>query len=118
MAQPHKYAALIHAWADGAQIEYRPYCNGGHSNRWNSIQNPNWRDDMEYRIKPKIVMRFAPVFRMPAGSIYMAEAKYLASLARDPDFNGKREGDILVGVLRVEFHPDTMAMIASEMEAP
>ena len=50
MKQPHKHAALIKAWADGAEIEY-----------WNESQNqwkaavyvPGWFEEEQYRIKPE-----------------------------------------------------------------
>lgn len=46
---PHKHAELIKAWANGAEIEwYDEY----HSQYFNCT-NPNWRDNTEYRIKPK-----------------------------------------------------------------
>ena len=49
MNKPHKHAELIKAWAEGAEIEwYDEY----HSQYFNCT-NPNWRDNTEYRIKPK-----------------------------------------------------------------
>jgi len=45
--KPHKHAALIHAWAEGAEIEWR------RNNKWLPNANLNWREDREYRIKPK-----------------------------------------------------------------
>ena len=46
-----KHAALIHAWADGAEIEYF----NKDSLEWMKVvgNNPSWFDDTEYRIKPK-----------------------------------------------------------------
>lgn len=44
----HKHADLIHAWADGAEIEWKNY-----NECWIRDSNPEWRDDFEYRIKPK-----------------------------------------------------------------
>lgn len=54
MKTPHKHAALIKAWADGAEIEVLV----GHKwvgveENWTSYQNPFWYPDMEYRIKPE-----------------------------------------------------------------
>lgn len=45
---PHKHAALIKAWADGAIIEARYAANGN----WLLATTPIWSDDYEYRIKP------------------------------------------------------------------
>ena len=45
----HKHADLIHAWADGAQIQWR---DPKDDERWSDIKIPNWLEDCEYRIKP------------------------------------------------------------------
>jgi len=47
MKTPHKHADTIKAWADGAEIEFNDM---GH---WSSIEEPSWRDEFEYRIKPE-----------------------------------------------------------------
>lgn len=44
----HKHAELIHAWADGAQIEAK--CNG----KWECMKRPSWFEDHQYRIKPDV----------------------------------------------------------------
>ena len=49
MKQPHKHAALIKAWADGAEIEYW----GVYDNRWFDATCPAWDPDIQYRIKPE-----------------------------------------------------------------
>ena len=46
----HKWAKEIHAWADGAEIEYK---RGG---SWYSLGdggNVNWDANVEFRIKPQ-----------------------------------------------------------------
>jgi hypothetical protein len=48
--KPHKHAALIKAWADGAQIEWK---DPKYDNPWDSIKTPAWFEDIEYRIKPE-----------------------------------------------------------------
>lgn len=49
MPTPHKHAAVIKAWADGAEIEVRE--PGG---PWRKpLENPLWFTDREYRVKPK-----------------------------------------------------------------
>src|SRR5690606_9423472 len=40
---------LIIAWANGAEIEFK-YPN---SDCWDMAKTPNWREDLEYRIKPQ-----------------------------------------------------------------
>ena len=48
--KPHKHRDLIIAWANGALIQYR---NAGMVGWENSIDTPQWFEDIEYRIKPK-----------------------------------------------------------------
>lgn len=50
---PHKHAAIIKAWADGAEIQSRDSDFGG--SRWQDIEHPNWFPYTEYRIKPKTI---------------------------------------------------------------
>lgn len=48
-AMKHKHAKLIHAWADGAQIQVLT-C----TSKWDDLEKyPIWREDLEYRIKPE-----------------------------------------------------------------
>lgn len=50
MKQPHKHAALIKAWADGAEIEYW----NDYRNAWLEIcAHPDWMPTTKYRIKPE-----------------------------------------------------------------
>lgn len=49
MKTPHKHAALIKAWADGAEIEFRWDC----LDDWRRTTAPRWDQDGDYRIKPE-----------------------------------------------------------------
>ena len=49
----HKYADIIHAWAEGATIQGRPDAD----TEWLRGMNPGWYEDWEYRIEPRIVKR-------------------------------------------------------------
>jgi hypothetical protein len=49
MKTPHKHAALIKAWADGAEIVSRWRADGP----WQNCTAPRWDQDCEYRIKPE-----------------------------------------------------------------
>lgn len=49
MKTPHKYAALIKAWADGAEIEWQYPANA----EWKTCDRPAWREQVGYRIKPE-----------------------------------------------------------------
>jgi len=46
----HKHAELIKAWAYGAEIQYRA---DKALKFWESVKNPNWELDGQYRIKPQ-----------------------------------------------------------------
>jgi hypothetical protein len=46
----HKHAELIHAWADGAEIQWR---DPKYDLLWTDIGNPNFYEVYEYRIKPE-----------------------------------------------------------------
>lgn len=51
MGTPHKHAALIKAWADGAEIQWREsFLDDG---EWRATLFPSWEPDLEYRIKPE-----------------------------------------------------------------
>ena len=45
----HKHANLIHAWADGAEIQFFNYM----LNRWEDLESPAWDEISKYRIKPE-----------------------------------------------------------------
>jgi hypothetical protein len=50
MKTPHKYAALIHAWADGKIVQYK--ING----QWINVDwAPDCHNGIEYRIKPEVI---------------------------------------------------------------
>ena len=76
------------------------------------------RQPTSLKIKPDTVHRFVPVFKMPAGSIYIAEGKIDLESAKNPTFNGKTQSDTLAGVLHVEIEPTTMTLVKVEMVMP
>lgn len=45
----HRHADVIHAWAEGEKIQYE------HRGNWCDIDEPDWYEDANYRIKPKLV---------------------------------------------------------------
>jgi hypothetical protein len=49
-----KHADLIHAWADGAEIQYLHHDEG----IWTDCLCPAWLADHQYRIKPKAPQTF------------------------------------------------------------
>jgi hypothetical protein len=53
--KPHKHAAVIKAWADGAQIQVRCPRSGRYDNQWldlGIVEVPTWLETLEYRVKP------------------------------------------------------------------
>ena len=76
------------------------------------------RQPTSLKIKPDTVHRFVPVFKMPAGSIYMAEGKIDLESAKNPDLNGQEWSDTLAGVLHVEIEPTTMTLVGVKMVKP
>ena len=76
------------------------------------------RQPTSLKVKPDTVHRFVPVFKMPAGSIYMGEAKVDLESAKNPGFNGKAPFENLAGVLHVEIEPTTMTLVKVEMVKP
>ena len=59
----HKHAKVIHAWADGAEIEGREVSTG----QWIHVYHPEWWVDQEYRIKPEKTYRIGQRFELGAG---------------------------------------------------
>jgi hypothetical protein len=49
--KPHKHAAVIKAWADGATIEWRD-TSLTYVKDWRETCAPAWNPDYEYRVKP------------------------------------------------------------------
>ena len=50
--KPHKHAAVIKAWADGAEIQSRCGDSG-----WVDCSAPHWYGASEYRVKPQEVIK-------------------------------------------------------------
>ena len=51
MKTPHKHAAVIKAWADGAEIEF--FDTFSKEPSWREASRPTWTLDTEYRVKPE-----------------------------------------------------------------
>lgn len=68
----HKHADLIHAWADGAKIQFW----SDEWNRWVDLlpfQQPYWASENKYRIKPeekKPVVRWLWAYPAATGMCY------------------------------------------------
>lgn len=85
MNTPHKHAALIHAWADGAEIEF--WCFDG---RWVSDSTPVWSPSAKYRIKPLIEKRRYRVglYRGSSGEFFTATSDGEIEASEDQSLEG------------------------------
>jgi hypothetical protein len=61
------HAALIHAWADGAEIQQKDL-----DGQWRDIEIPHWIASREYRVKPAAVRLRVAQFREGDGYLYYA----------------------------------------------
>ena len=57
MGTPHIHCKVIHAWADGAEIEYL-ICGDTH---WYGCSDPSWDEDIRYRIKPPATIQIGDI---------------------------------------------------------
>ena len=79
MPKRHQHADVIHAWADGAEIEFRVNSTRiayGSSNDWKLCRDPDWHENVEYRIKQK---------PDPVLSLEVARLNVLAKMHEDGD---------------------------------
>jgi len=56
----HIHADLIHAWADGAQIQRKR-----NNEDWDDAPYPIWDENTEYRIKPESKSDYVRYLEMP-----------------------------------------------------
>lgn len=61
MTAPHKHAAFIKAWADGARIEYFHESYG----EWRPADKPTWKLTRQYRLAPAPVVSTPTVLTFP-----------------------------------------------------
>lgn len=99
MTKPHKYADIIKAWADGAEIQVRDP----------EFSNPTWTDcnpnnpgwhlvGVEFRIKPNNVVRYAPIFKTTKGGIVVGHGVTQENRA----YGQVRDDFDLLNIIRVE----------------
>lgn len=76
----HKHAELIHAWADGAKIQYLFRATG----KWlDCIAHPVWDVNVDYRIKPEPKPDVVLYFYWQSSGVYElceGERRYIANL--------------------------------------
>lgn len=106
--KPHKHAAVIKAWADGAEIQ----CNDPsfYNPTWTDIDHPHWELGMEYRVKPGNVHRYLPVYKVDN------DAKVVAGLVQTTKDAVLRCDPRAHKVLHIEINPDTLELVKATME--
>lgn len=93
MSTPHIHAALIHAWADGAEIEV---CL--HPGKWGTQLEPCWSHNNKYRVKPPPLNLEQTAFRVSAGNIAIDQALVDDYFALGDDFWGSNPSNALITV--------------------
>jgi hypothetical protein len=75
MSTPHKHAAVIKAWADGAEIEWR----SSEFDKWKFISCPGWVTHCEYRVAPSPKVKktgWVNIYKDPYGVLWMGYAVF------------------------------------------
>lgn len=67
----HKHADLIHAWADGAGIEYWD-CRHA---EWVFVPTPSFHSDVQYRIKPQTKPDVVRLYRREDVQLHMLHGR-------------------------------------------
>lgn len=86
--RPHKHAALIKAWADGAQIQSR----SNEAQPWTDAKSPMWYESTQYRLKPQNRVVTAKLFLEIYGSheklrVYSFDEQSNVRATFDPEGN-------------------------------
>lgn len=87
--KPHKHAAVIRQWADGAEVQWRMNEQGG----WRDLpdNNPSFHPNYEYRVKPKTEIKsvyLKAVYYPGSDHLDLCRDAYTANLCLDFDQDG------------------------------
>lgn len=87
MNKRHEHADIIHAWAEGARIQFR---NKGTTGPWNNAAFPRFLEDREYRVAPlRITISYRLYLRKDSNGdhhISCYEPSFCASPEASEDF--------------------------------
>ena len=111
MKAPHKHAALIKAWADGAEIQAE-FGEFGKPGPWLICPNPQWNGNVNYRIKPEPVPNVVTWHSVDPWAVH-------ASCMYKSDINAA-DGQT-TAILRIEInHTDSAnpALVSATLEKP
>lgn len=112
--QPHKHAAIIKAWADGEEIEWRR----SPAENWQPVTSTYWYAEHEYRVKPANTVRYCPAYITPAGGVVVGVGVSEHSHAIRSFHPDRGPYETLKGVLRIEINPYTFELVSATMEKP
>ncbi len=76
----HKHADLIHAWADGAEIEWLSGTDG-----WMTAPTPHFKEEIQYRLKPLKVKMWQWIFHGADRGIYLTAEFHASDPIRSRD---------------------------------
>lgn len=101
MSKPHKHAALIALWGNGAAIQ----CRSPSHPEWETLgapgdaSQPGWFDDFDYRVKPENLVFYAALVETDSG-FYLepADGDRQHAIA-----NG--QGNPIINLVRIELDP-------------
>lgn len=110
--KPHIHRDVIIAWANGASLE----CRKDSNDTWRYIDRPAFYGDWQYRVKPENVVRWCPVFRMPAGSLVVGMGVVSSHDSQNTNHRDRACSDKHVGTIRIEINPDTLELVSASMD--
>ena len=105
MNKPHKHAALIKAWADGAEVQF--YFEP--EEEWVDAPAPVWGPSNEYRIKSG-----ATPNSVSWHGVCMDPAVITPGYSRREALGGADWDKFL----RIEINPNDMTLVSATLEAP
>jgi hypothetical protein len=104
MGTRHKHADVIIAWANGEKIQFK-YEGGGWADE--TATSPEWFDDFEYRIKPKIAKKEGWVNIAPSRTDFDdGLAGYLSHAYRTKEEADASKGLLSVATIRIEWEEE------------
>ena len=78
----HVHADLIHAWAEGAEIQWQE-----EDGTWHDLENPTWGASCVYRINPRTVKREGLVNVLEAAKAAIEECLKCESIRSEAGFD-------------------------------
>lgn len=114
-----KYADVVRAYLDGAEVQAR-WVGSNSPESWTNNPEPTWRSDFEYRIKPKeprIVEKYAFVgvnFDDTMGTCHWIKGAYACPI-KEGQYHG---GDIfykIVANIKIRCNEETGEVLSCEL---